>query len=107
MPGFDPSSLATDPSQDQNQTPPDPTQQLEQQTVSNIQGAHPQQPNPNQQQQQTPDQGPPQPPQMPRPQGGMIKQFLTNFFSGAGDSMMHHVGLQTPYEQAQTDYRDK
>lgn len=86
--------------------PPDPTQQLEQQSQSNIAGAHPQQP-----QQQAPldpaDAPPPQPPSPPRPQGGLIKQLLSNFFAGAGDAMMHHVGLPTPEEQAQQEYHNK
>jgi hypothetical protein len=101
MPGFDPSSLATDPSA---QAPPDPASSLQAQNPD-LSGQSQQQP----QQQQAPqqDQGPPQPPQQPKPQGGIVKQLLTNFFSGAGDAMLTHVGLPTPYEQAQTEYKSK
>lgn len=105
MPGFDPSSLQNDQAPDQGAPSPDPTQQLEQQASSNIGAAHPQQGPPQQQQAQ--DEGPPQPPVFPKPQGGLIKQFLANFFHGAGNAMMTEVGLPTPEEQAQTEYRNK
>jgi len=39
--------------------------------------------------------------QRPPANGGRIKQLLSNFFSGAGDAMMHEAGLPTPYEQQQ------
>lgn len=99
MPGFDPASLQ-DPAA---QVPPDPSLQAQNPDLSGqVQGPPQQQPP-----QQAPDQGPPEPPQMPKPQGGIIKSLLTNFFQGAGDSMLKHVGLPTPYEQAQSEYHNK
>lgn len=107
MGGFNPLSAQMDNPTTQDvpgAPPPDPTQQLEQQTQSNIAAAHPQQQAPQQQADPGP---PPQPPATPQPQGGLVKKFLTNFFSGAGDAMLHHVGLPTPEEQAQTEYKNK
>jgi|SRR5215469_3419123 len=35
-----------------------------------------------------------------------VKGFLSNFFQGAGDAMLTHVGMPTPYQQRQTDLQN-
>src|SRR5215467_1397267 len=35
-----------------------------------------------------------------------VKGFLSNFFQSAGDAMLTHVGLPTPYQQRQTDLQN-
>lgn len=63
-----------------------------------------QQPNPSQMQAQLQQiaQTPPQPvPQAGPDQGSPVRRFLTNFFYGAGQSALQHVGLPTDYEKQQ------
>jgi hypothetical protein len=69
------------------------------------QGAPQQQPNPAQMQQQL--QQIAQTPMQPVPQAGPdqgaspVKRFLTNFFYGAGQAALQHVGLPTDYDKQQ------
>lgn len=94
------------------QPQPDPTQQLEQQGQQSQQnlGQALQQ---SQQSQQDPlSQVLQQKVQeytqnLPRPaQGGRIKQLLQSFVGGAGNAMMHEVGLPTPEQQQQQRLTD-
>lgn len=94
------------------QPQPDPTQQLEQQGQQSQQNLG----QALQQGQQSPQDPLSQVLQqkvqeytqnLPRPaQGGRIKQLLQSFVGGAGNAMMHEVGLPTPEQQQQQRLTD-
>jgi hypothetical protein len=87
--------------------PPQQPQQMPQQApqASPQQAPQQQQPNPAQMQQQL--QQIAQTPMQPVPQAGPdqgaspVKRFLTNFFYGAGQAALQHVGLPTDYDKQQ------
>ena len=77
--------------------PDDPTAQLENQAQQGQQALG--------QQLQVPQEQAPVQPSSAR--GGIIKSLLTNFFHGAGNAMMAHVGVETPEQYQQRMFTQK
>lgn len=84
--------------------------QSNQQWLQQQMASQPQQATPTPQQgEMQPQQGAPQiqVPQDPAGNPSAIKRLLSNFFSGAGDAMLKHAGLPTPYEQQQKAFQNQ